>query len=167
MPNITNNKQLDFYRIVAAHILIDDRLMREHEEQQVAARVRAALATGQNGPMVNLRPVVKEMASQWVDTMVRARKKLIRDAIAKAKTEMDLQRVIYFFAPSLRLATHLHVMRSNALKLDWNKIWKSDPERMAAGKTIKDAMMVAWTNPQRKMARNRLMREFESMKGNF
>lgn len=165
----TNKNKMDLYRVIATRLLIDNIKMREHEEQQVAQRVRAA----------NTPAFVKDMGIRYVDTMVRARQRLIRDAIARASSETDLQRVIYFFVPSFGMAHNLHVMRSNGallsangsrraeLKLDWNKIWRSDPELMAAARKIKEGVKVALTNPERKIARKRLRREFNSMKNNF
>lgn len=147
--------RLDFYKVVAERLLIHDSGMRRSAEEGVARRTAAA-GGGQ---------VAKELSERWVDTMVRTRKSLIKIAIAKAQNEADLQRVVYFFNPSFGLAVSYHKLPGHTL--DWNKIWKADPNRVEAAKKIKQKMMVSWLDPRHKMARNRLKREFNAIQGNL
>lgn len=149
---INSNKQLALYKVVAARLLVEDMTLHE------ASKVEHGKSAAGNGPLA------KKLAAQYVDAMVRTRKMLVQKAIAEAQNEADLQRVVYFFMPTYSLAMNLH--KANR-RLDWEKIWKMDQALVKAGKTIKKGMMKAWLDPSRAMARKRLVREFEGMKGNL
>jgi hypothetical protein len=151
---------LQWHKAVTKHLLVEtlpsDKMMNHHFRAQSID----FLDTVTPWLTVPDKAFAQSMCGPWADKMVEARKEVMAEAVDMAQSVAEVERVIYFFYPTFDTMSYTGEFHTRD-KLDWNKI--AAPAREAAARTIEAGVMRAWLNPEYKMARHRLGREFADM----
>lgn len=102
----------------------------------------------------------KHLMDDWVDTIIQAKKNFATKWLRKAKTEEDVQAVLFMFTGGFAAWAYPKIVANG--KINWNKVLVSNPKGRA-GKKIALAAQRAAFSPRRLLGRKLIKASWKKM----